>query len=184
MVSPYCYSVARAHAKTSCVNTYTTSYFLKSRRLQSPADDKYLFKKEIMDATLHEYDALIVNNKYTEKYFRRYMRFKGGIKVLYHHSDPRWQGIALNPHKGESSLHPSTLKFGYIGTINPSSLDGNFLFMDILKERYNIVISDTTGGSSLPLSVKDHQMDINLRQLNSTFARFKPSTKVSLAFHD
>lgn len=134
--------------------------------------DKYLYRAKMIDASLHKFDAIIVNNNYMKKYFREQRAFKGEIIVLLHHSDPRWHDVKTNQDEHK-------LKFGYSGSLPSLNHTQNFLHVDEVKNVYPFTFVDTDDGE-IPTTV-DFGMDLSVRPLNTPVSRFKTSAKVATA---
>ena len=137
--------------------------------------DKYLDpnSKRAIERNLERYHAVIVNNSYRKQYFQDTLEYKGKIKVLLHHSDPRW-------HRTKTKTTSSSLQFGFIGTqAAMNSAGGNFLHNAELREHFPISIIDTEN-KKIPSEVK-FEMDISIRSPDEPVSKFKTSAKVATA---
>eukprot|EP00584_Thalassiosira_punctigera_P022453 CAMPEP_0172564424 /NCGR_PEP_ID=MMETSP1067-20121228/104301_1 /TAXON_ID=265564 ORGANISM="Thalassiosira punctigera, Strain Tpunct2005C2" /NCGR_SAMPLE_ID=MMETSP1067 /ASSEMBLY_ACC=CAM_ASM_000444 /LENGTH=304 /DNA_ID=CAMNT_0013355085 /DNA_START=168 /DNA_END=1082 /DNA_ORIENTATION=+ len=138
--------------------------------------DKYLYKTKTIDATLHLYDALVVNSEYMKEFFRAEPRnYTGQILVLPHHSDPRLTGVETVPNEARHGK----LQFGFMGSIPSLKHTDNFLHLKELKQRFPISLVDTDQGDIPP--VVDHQMDVSIRPQGSLVSKFKTSAKLATA---
>jgi hypothetical protein len=135
--------------------------------------DKYLFDRKRIHETLEEYDAIVVNSSYMKRHFRNELKYEGAIKVLLHHSDPRW-------HAAETTeASSSALRFGYAGSLPSLRRDRNFVHRAELQKKYPIELVDTDQGTIPPTVSFD--MDLSLRPLDEDVAKFKTSAKVATA---
>ena len=135
--------------------------------------DKYLFRSDLIHATMNDYDAIIVNSSYMRDHFRDTLKYKGEIKVLLHHSDPRWHVVTTK------KASASTLQFGYVGSIPSMDRDGNFLNHNGLQRKYPITMVDTDK-RRIPHEV-NFEIDVSIRPLDKPVAKFKTSAKVATA---
>mmetsp|Transcript_8967 Transcript_8967/g.21097 ORF Transcript_8967/g.21097 Transcript_8967/m.21097 type:complete len:322 (+) Transcript_8967:268-1233(+) len=134
--------------------------------------DKYLTKQNIIDETLYEYDALIVNSNFMKDYFIEKRNFTREIFVVLHHSDPRWHNVRTT-NESESII------FGYSGSLPSLHHTDNFLHWQDLIKRYPLTFVDTDSGI-LPEKV-DFQCDLSIRPLGTPVSQFKTCAKVATA---